>query len=150
GTHRLDSERDITMAGEQDDRQERALQPRRLQQPEPVEAGHAHVGNHGLERLAIEPGERLGPALRRNDRNAAERQPFAGRAAQLGFIVDDKDRTPAHSAASRTGTASGRETVKVAPSPSAVSKTRAPPNSLMSAREMDRPRPSPSPVILVV
>ena len=58
---------------------------------EPVDAGHAHVEEHHVERLGLEGVERRGAVLDGDDLVPGLAQPFLEHPAQAVLVVGDQD-----------------------------------------------------------
>lgn len=87
---RFDRGLDGGVGGHHDDGALGGRRARPRQKPHAVDLGHAQIGDHGLERLALEPRHRL-DARRAGDRvEAAVGQPFGERLGEVQVVVHDE------------------------------------------------------------
>ena len=155
-THRLDSHRDIPMAGDHDDRQI-AVQPHEpFEELHAIHPRHLDIAHHRPRIIGPQGLERIlgaGKCFRVEPR---QRQPLADRLAHVLLIIHDRNlhglcHHRPHSAASMSSFRIGNCTSNTAPPPlTAFRAVRRPPKSFTIPEEIASPKPTPSPGCLVV
>ena len=66
-----------------------------VQEREPADIGHAHIGEHHIRFRVVEHGERAGAVFRDADGDPVIGQRLGQRSADDGIVVDDED-APGH------------------------------------------------------
>jgi hypothetical protein len=88
--HRLDGPGDGGIGGHQDDLRVRPARAQLAQQREAVHAGHAHVGEHELDRLGREHAQRFGRVRRAQHAVAEPAEVGREVVADVLLVVDDE------------------------------------------------------------
>jgi hypothetical protein len=154
--HRLDGQRHVAVAGDDDHRQIGVELIDPAQQRHAVHAGQAHVGDDDAGEVGGQAALRLFGAGDGVDRDAGQLHGLFATEADIGIVLDEQDgelgfHGVAFSLAEMEVAGSGGSRMtKRAPPPGAGPASRSPPKSRRMSREMVSPRPRPSPGCLVV
>ena len=147
--HRLDRQRHIAVAGNDDHRQIGVEGIDAFEQRHAIGAGQAHVGDDDAGKIRPQQALGLLGAGNAGDRDASELHRLLATEADIEIVFDEQDlERRNHDRLSLGG--SGRRMTKRAPPPGAGPASRSPPKSRRMSREMVSPRPRPSPCCLVV
>ena len=143
----------VSSGGEGGDHQDHQLGVDLLHLVEHVEAAHLRqhdVHDGRLEGLLAGQGEALDAVVGEGDAVARLLEQALQDVPHHLLVVDDEDVLLTHRRAASAAATEGRATWNVVPWPGTLSTKMAPPCSWTMPKEMERPRPVPRPMPLVV
>jgi hypothetical protein len=89
---RLDGNRDVAMAGDEDDGNVRVQAQDAVEKLQAIDLRHPDIGYHHPGKTGVEPGQRLGRHRKGRDRKPGKLQRLGGRLQEIAVVIDQDDR----------------------------------------------------------